>query len=157
MRSPFRCADTASVGVNTYYIEAVVLLATLSTHPAGRCYAAGGRLAAAGDVGDQLAGRLAVAPGQPPQPDPSRSATVSRRARSPASTLTALRQPGVELRANLKSISHRCQLFEVAFVWELTKETIHLPLGCLKGGFQAHTPAPDDQVPSFFSLLNHVV
>ena len=53
--------------------------------------------------------------------------------------------PGVELRANLKSmshkchlevksISHRCYLFEVAFVWELTKETIHLPLGCLQGG-----------------------
>ena len=42
--------------------------------------------------------------------------------------------PGVELRANLKSISHRCHLFEVAFVWELTKETIHLPLGCLQGG-----------------------
>jgi len=35
------------------------------------------------------------------------------------------------LRANLKSISH---LFEVAFVWELTKETTHLPLGCLQGG-----------------------
>jgi len=42
--------------------------------------------------------------------------------------------PGVKLRANLKSISHRCHLFEVAFVWELTKETIHLPLGCLQGG-----------------------
>ena len=42
--------------------------------------------------------------------------------------------PGVELRANLKSISHRCHLFEEAFVWELTKETIHLPLGCLQGG-----------------------
>ena len=39
-----------------------------------------------------------------------------------------------ELRANFKSISHRCHLFEVAFVWELTKETIHLPLGCLQGG-----------------------
>ena len=25
-------------------------------------------------------------------------------------------------------------LFEVAFIWELTKETIHLPLGCLQGG-----------------------
>ena len=37
--------------------------------------------------------------------------------------------PGVELRANLKSISHRCHLFEVAFVWELTKETIDLPQG----------------------------
>ena len=38
------------------------------------------------------------------------------------------------MRANLKSISHRCHLFEVALVWELTKETIHLPLGCLRGG-----------------------
>ena len=38
------------------------------------------------------------------------------------------------MRANLKSISHRYHLFEVAFVWKMTKETIHLPLGCLKGG-----------------------
>jgi hypothetical protein len=30
---------------------------------------------------------------------------------------------------NFKSISHRCHLFEVALVWELTKENIHLPLG----------------------------
>ena len=42
--------------------------------------------------------------------------------------------PGIELRENLKSISHRCHLFEVAFVWELTKETINLPLSCLQGG-----------------------
>jgi len=42
--------------------------------------------------------------------------------------------PGVELRANPKSISHRCHLFEVALVWELTKATIHSPLGCLQGG-----------------------
>ena len=42
--------------------------------------------------------------------------------------------PGVELRANLRSIPHRCHLFEVAFVWEFTRETIHLPLGCLQGG-----------------------
>ena len=42
--------------------------------------------------------------------------------------------PGVELRANRRSISHRCYFFEVAFVWELTKETIHLSLGCLQGG-----------------------
>ena len=41
--------------------------------------------------------------------------------------------PGVELRVNPKSISHRFHLFEVAFVWELTKETMHLPLGCLQG------------------------
>ena len=36
--------------------------------------------------------------------------------------------PEVELRANLRSIFHRCHLFEVAFVWELAEETIHLPL-----------------------------
>ena len=42
--------------------------------------------------------------------------------------------PGGNPGANLKSISHRCYLFEVAFVWELTKETIVLPLGCLQGG-----------------------
>ena len=29
--------------------------------------------------------------------------------------------PGVELSANLKSISHRCNLEEAVFVWELTK------------------------------------
>ena len=43
-------------------------------------------------------------------------------------------QPAVESRANLKSISHRCHLREAAFVWELTKETIYLPLGYLQGG-----------------------
>ena len=36
--------------------------------------------------------------------------------------------------ANLKSISHRCYLQEVAFGWDVTKETIYLPLGCLQGG-----------------------
>jgi len=41
------------------------------------------------------------------------------------------------LRANIASISHRCHLFEVAFVWELTKEITHLPLGCLQSGFFA--------------------
>jgi len=44
--------------------------------------------------------------------------------------LATLGNPG----ATLKSISHRCYLFEVAFVWELTKETIVLPMGCLQGG-----------------------
>ena len=42
--------------------------------------------------------------------------------------------PGVELRADLKSNFHGCHFFEVSFVWELTKETIRLPLGCLQGG-----------------------
>ena len=36
--------------------------------------------------------------------------------------------------ANLKSISHRCYLREVAFEWELTQETFYLPLSCLQGG-----------------------
>ena len=44
------------------------------------------------------------------------------------------RPPGVELRAHLKSISNSCHFFEVLFVWELTQETVHLPLGCLQGG-----------------------
>jgi len=35
--------------------------------------------------------------------------------------------------AKLKSISHRCYLFEVAFVWGLTEKTIDLFLGCLQG------------------------
>ena len=42
--------------------------------------------------------------------------------------------PGVVLRANLKSISHRCYLREIAFEEELNKETIYLSLGCLEGG-----------------------
>ena len=49
---------------------------------------------------------------------------------------------GVDLRANLKSISHRYHLFVVAFVWQLTNETICLPLGCLQGGF---TTPPDSR------------
>ena len=42
--------------------------------------------------------------------------------------------PGGKPGANLKSISHRCHPILVAFVWELTKETINMPLGCLQGG-----------------------
>ena len=42
--------------------------------------------------------------------------------------------PGGNPGANLESISHRCYLREVAFEWELTEETIYLPLGCLQGG-----------------------
>ena len=43
--------------------------------------------------------------------------------------------------ANLKSISHRCRPILVAFVWVLTKETIHLPRGCLQGGSPARASA----------------
>ena len=42
--------------------------------------------------------------------------------------------PWSRVEGNLQSISHRCYLFEVAFVLELTKGTIHLPLTCLQGG-----------------------
>jgi len=47
---------------------------------------------------------------------------------------SASSHPGGNPGANLKSIPHRCYLREAAFVWEFTKETIHLPLGCLQGG-----------------------
>ena len=46
--------------------------------------------------------------------------------------------PGGNPGANLKSISHRWHPILVASVWELTKETIHLPLGCLQGGASQH-------------------
>jgi len=70
------------------------------------------------------------------------------------SPLTTLHRPGVELRANLKSVSHERHLEDVAFVWELTKETIHLPPGCLQGRLsttRAHPPR-DTPVPTLISL-----
>ena len=42
--------------------------------------------------------------------------------------------PGGNTGANRKSIFHRCHPILVAIIWELTKETIDLPLGCLQGG-----------------------
>ena len=42
--------------------------------------------------------------------------------------------PRGNLGADIKSISHRCHLQQVSFEWELTQETIYLPLGCLQGG-----------------------
>jgi len=50
--------------------------------------------------------------------------------------------PGGTPGANLKSISHTCHPNLMAFVWELTKETIDLPLGCLQGGV-AYRPLLD--------------
>jgi len=41
--------------------------------------------------------------------------------------------------ANLESISYRCHLFEVVFVWKSTEQTIDLPLGCLQGGFLCYS------------------
>ena len=51
------------------------------------------------------------------------------------------RHPGGNPGANRKSITLRCYLFKVAFVWELTKETIVLPMGCLQGGPTSSGPA----------------
>ena len=47
---------------------------------------------------------------------------------------------GTTLRANHQSISQPCHLFEVAFVWESTREIIYLPPGCLQGGERRHPP-----------------
>ena len=47
--------------------------------------------------------------------------------------------PGFNQGANIESISQRCHPVLVAFVWELTKDTINLPLGCLQGGEMAPT------------------
>ena len=52
----------------------------------------------------------------------------------PKNPYTLIHHPGGSQGVNLKSSSHRCYFREVAFEWELTKETIYLPLGCLQGG-----------------------
>jgi len=52
----------------------------------------------------------------------------------------------------LSQISHRCHPILVAFVWELTKETIHFPLGCLQGGSRQATSGADREglrLPAF--------
>ena len=51
--------------------------------------------------------------------------------------------------ANLKSISHRCHPILVAFVWEITKETIKLPLGCLQGEREFESPFHGSRVSTF--------
>ena len=56
----------------------------------------------------------------------------SRTLTHPATDPDAPCHPGDNPGANRKSISHICYPILVAFVWELTTETIHLPLGCLK-------------------------
>ena len=47
--------------------------------------------------------------------------------------------PGDNTGVNLESIYHRCHPILVALIWELTDETIHLPLGCLQGGLPPGT------------------
>ena len=53
---------------------------------------------------------------------------------SQATSWIGATNPGGNPTANPKSISRRCHLREVASEWELTKEPIFLPLGCLQGG-----------------------
>ena len=60
---------------------------------------------------------------------------MARRGARPRRMSAGIHHPEVELRANLRSISYRCHLFGAAFVWELTKETIYLPLGGPPGRF----------------------
>ena len=48
---------------------------------------------------------------------------------------SATNHPGGNPGANPKSMSHICYLRGVAFEWELTKETIFLPMSCLQSGF----------------------
>ena len=45
-----------------------------------------------------------------------------------------MNHPGGNSGSNFDSISHICHLWEVEFEWDLTDETIYLPLGCLQGG-----------------------
>ena len=67
----------------------------------------------------------------PPVPRPSAS--------PPNDHFIRLIHPEGNPGADFKSISHRCNLFEVTFVREMTKETSVLPLGCLQGGiFDQH-------------------
>ena len=63
-------------------------------------------------------------------------------------TLDKSLHPGGNPGANLGSISHRCHAILVSFIQELTHETIHLLMGCRKGGSQlndgkaSHHPGP---------------
>jgi len=69
-----------------------------------------------------------------PRTSLGRSLLQGEQGKGAPGTLILQNHPGGNPGANLKSISHRCHPILVAFVWELTKETIHLPLGCLQGG-----------------------
>ena len=64
--------------------------------------------------------------------------------------------PGGDPEANLKSISRRCHLFEVVFLWEWTKETIHVPLGCLQGGLHVFHRPRCRTVPLVYVLANYM-
>jgi len=50
-------------------------------------------------------------------------------------TMCKVRNLGGNPGANLNSISYRCHPILGAFVWELTKTNVNLPLGYLRGGY----------------------
>ena len=64
----------------------------------------------------------------------SAAAAVKRNAGASPDPCILPIHPGGNPEENLKSISHRCHPILVAFVGQLTKEAIELPLGCLQGG-----------------------
>ena len=104
---------------------------------------------------------------------PSGRSTPGRRPRTPReeeegtpTSSTGQRQqrtiPEVELRANLEPIPHRCHLFEAVFVWKLTKDATHLPLGCLQGGHeqkrrgrQPHRRDRNSKAPGYLAHKKH--
>ena len=54
--------------------------------------------------------------------------------------------PWRQARDKSKSISHRFNPILVVFVWELTKETIEIPLGFLQGGLLSSLEMSDASV-----------
>jgi len=86
---------------------------------------------------------------QPLQPVPREDVSMQQAAILSACCAHAAKQqrlrvlhPGGNPGGNRKSISHRCYLFEVAFVWESTNDTIDLLLGCLQGGVETQLAPP---------------
>jgi len=76
--------------------------------------------------------------------------------------VASLLHPGGNPGANLKSISHRCHPILVAFLWELTKETIDLPLGCphsqkCRTAALRGEPPPFCTVRSFLRLIDSCI
>ena len=49
--------------------------------------------------------------------------------------------------ANPKSMSNTCHPILVAFVWELFKGTINLPLGCFQGGYISSSRCISSRAP----------
>ena len=68
--------------------------------------------------------------------EPAHPAISRLQATPPRICISSALHPGCNPGANLKSISGRCFIREVAFEWGLTEETIDLPLVCLQGGLQ---------------------